>query len=274
MKVIVARLAPKEVVDRQHPLGGVSFVVLVLFLSQSQAKIDPLTAVGIWLFDEGTGQVAMDSSPAKNDGEILGPKWVDGKIGKALEFNGVDDYVDCGEEESLNLVDHLTLTAWVKHQSGNDGYILMRNDPGDGVRQYGFLDYPSHETGVLDFFCHTAGGRVEMDNWQKTAIDDNNWHHVAITVDSPDVHLFVDGVDKGPDQLPDTMVSVDTSVWIGKRKPSNFPFQGIIDEVGIFNVALTEDDVNRVMTEGLSQVLAVSPAGKLATTWASLKNRS
>ena len=48
----------------------------------------------------------------------------------------MDDYVDCGDDDSLDLVDHLTLVAWVRHAPGNVGYVIIRNDAGDGIRLF------------------------------------------------------------------------------------------------------------------------------------------
>ncbi len=74
----------------------ISLVVISLrFAGISSAKIDPKNIVGMWLFDEGKGDIAKDSSGNKNDGTLMNdPKWVDGKKkpGKALEFDGKDDW--------------------------------------------------------------------------------------------------------------------------------------------------------------------------------------
>jgi hypothetical protein len=95
-------------------------VVVVLFAdgmltTQSYAKIDPKTIVGMWLFDEGKGDTAKDSSGNKNDGKFKGDlKWVDGKFGKALEFPGVDEnFVEVPHDDSLTLTT-FTFAAWVK----------------------------------------------------------------------------------------------------------------------------------------------------------------
>jgi hypothetical protein len=112
-----------------------------------------------------------------------------------------------------------------------------------------------------------------MDRWEKSAVNDNEWHHIAIAIDYPEIRLFIDGVDQGVQALPDNMVSTETSVWIGKRKPNNFAFKGIIDEVGIFNVGLSKDDVQRIMNDGLITALAVSSMSKLATSWATIKTQ-
>jgi hypothetical protein len=75
----------------------ISFIVVsLMFVGIGNAKIDPKNIVGMWLFDEGKGDIAKDSSENGNDGELMNdPKWVDGKKkpSKALEFDGKDDYV-------------------------------------------------------------------------------------------------------------------------------------------------------------------------------------
>ena len=68
-----------------------SLIVLsLMFAGVSSAELDPKTVVGMWLFDEGKGDTAVDSSENGNDGELVnGPKWVkDGQFGSALEFDG------------------------------------------------------------------------------------------------------------------------------------------------------------------------------------------
>ena len=65
-------------------------LMTLIFMIQSNAKIDPKSAAGVWLFDEESGKVAKDSSDNGYDGMFMGkgnPKWVEGKFGKALDFN-------------------------------------------------------------------------------------------------------------------------------------------------------------------------------------------
>ncbi len=73
-------------------------IVAVLILTvgpHAIGKIDPATVAGLWLFEEGGGNIATDSSDAGNHGTIAGPKkWQQGKFGRALEFNGSDVYVE------------------------------------------------------------------------------------------------------------------------------------------------------------------------------------
>ena len=93
MRVVLAKLS----------LVCISLIVISLMLTgQSSAKIDQETIVGMWLFDEGKGEVTKDSSGNGNDGKLMnGPKWVDGKFGKALEFDGTDDNVEMPNDSGL-----------------------------------------------------------------------------------------------------------------------------------------------------------------------------
>jgi hypothetical protein len=102
--------------------------------------------VGLWHFDEGKGKVAHDSSKYGNNGTLVkGPAWVEGKSGKALQFDGVDDYVKCGNPVSLNnITNEITFIAWVKPFKA-DGCI---------VRKWDWSDYSGYHldiyTGVYD----------------------------------------------------------------------------------------------------------------------------
>ncbi len=88
---------------------SISFV-LALGLGASVGNAGSL--VGYWSFDEGQGTVVHDQSGSGNDGTINGaPLWIEGPFGKALQLNGTSDYVDCGNAESLNITDKLTVSA-------------------------------------------------------------------------------------------------------------------------------------------------------------------
>jgi len=95
MKVVMIKLS----------LVCVSLIISLLFVAQSFAKIDPQTIAGVWLFDEGNGDITRDSSGQGNDGKlILNPEWAEGKLGKALEFHGTD-YVEISHSKSLDITE-------------------------------------------------------------------------------------------------------------------------------------------------------------------------
>ena len=98
-------------------------------LSAAEVSVDD--AIGIWLFDEGTGNVAKDSSPNGNDGELIaGPKWVKGKFGDALEFDGSGTSVETESADKLTEFElgdktDFTVTAWFKTDAGT-GFIMSK----------------------------------------------------------------------------------------------------------------------------------------------------
>lgn len=91
----------------------VVFTGLLLLTGFAYADIDPGSIVGIWLFDEGQGERASDSSGNGYDGTLNGPSWVAGKSGKALEYDATDDYVEIPHDDGLSLQTY-TIAAWVK----------------------------------------------------------------------------------------------------------------------------------------------------------------
>lgn len=101
------------------------------------------------------------------------------------------------------------------------------------------------------------------------------WSFVALTHDGKTLVLYVDGEVVGDLDVGKPTFTQDNdggSIWLTRWKGgAGWDFKGVLDEVAIFNAPLSEDDLNTVMTEGLEGALAVSPAGKLTTTWGDLK---
>jgi len=229
----------------------------------SYAKIDPKTAAGIWLFDEGSGNTARDSSVNKNNGTLKGGvKWVDGKFGKALEFDGKDGNVEVPDNDTLN-VTAVTLAAWVKSEAKQllDGNVIV----------YKLASY------VLQYWSTTinpgvfVGGQWCGSGWLPQAVMwDNDWHHVALTYDGSIQKFYVDGVFIGDNVACKGKIDIAAnSLTIGTGNTGFYT--GSIDEVAVFNVALEEDDFGIIITKGLRDIAAVLSIGKIAITWANIK---
>ena len=111
------------------------------------AEIDPETAVGVWLFDEGAGKTTKDSSGKEHDGTINGAKWKDGKIGKALEFDGAQ-WVSIDSTPELQLGEELTMMAWFYATdistwrqliAKSNEYLLRIDPPQEGNKMSAFV---------------------------------------------------------------------------------------------------------------------------------------
>jgi len=255
---------------------GISFIVISLMLaSVSNAEINEENILGIWLFNEGTGDVATDASGNGNDGTINGATWVDGKFGsKALSFDGAES-VDMG---NLQFAGTVTIVFWAKPSSVAAGRqnILCKAYGGEGC-------LTMEPDGRLSFYWGDCGGNcdpyVEVARPEPGTFVDNEWIHVAETRDVSirEYNMYKNGevaatdtwAECGSHPCGDGAAS-DLNLLIGDGYAGKF--RGIIDEVGIFNVVLSEDDIENIMNNGLANaVTAVSPSGKLATTWGGIK---
>ncbi len=101
------------------------------------------------------------------------------------------------------------------------------------------------------------------------------WYHVvgAWEASADSVKLYLDGVLQSTEGETPASPGNQQMLNLGRRTDGSAlsHFEGVIDEFGVFNVALTEDDILSIMTEGLKSIAAVLPAGKLTTTWAEIK---
>ena len=118
-----------------------------------------------------------------------------------------------------------------------------------------------------------SSGNEITDIIGQTVLWDGQWHHLAMSYDMESLKIYVDGILEGEKATEVEPNKIQVLVTIGSLPDRNFT-KGIIDEAAIFNVALDEEDISNIMNDGLKKTLglaAVSPAGKLITTWASIK---
>ena len=260
----------------------VSFVMIcAIFVSLSIAQIDPECVVGMWLFDEGAGKVAGDSSGKGNDGEFFGkPEWVDGKFGKALEFDGESAWVQIPDDPSLRVTTDVTVMAWIKPERytfpGVDwqGVVAKSNNP----RSYNIY---TEVSGQFLLSIHSGGIHVCGSSGLKLPLDE--WSHVAGVAEAAKaggkMRLFTNG--ELTKEMPSAALkdlpgdSDKNDVVIGRTWEDQRFFGGLIDEVALFNIALTDEEIKRIASNGLEKgigLVAVEPSSKLAATWGRLKN--
>ena len=266
MKTVVARVT----------IVCVSLMVIYLILTgQSSAEIDPETIVGVWLFDEGSGETTKDFSGKGNDGTLMkGPKWVSGNFGKALKFDGKDEISLPGVFNDIPNND-FTISFWTNVQdisgSGTVWTRLME-------ARYDNLNYVQFSiqinNGELGINVIDAGAETTF--IVDSPINADTWYHVAGVWDASadSVKLYLDGVLQSGAGTTPASPGNKKILNLGKRSDGTAlsHFDGIIDDFGVFDVALTEDDILSIMAEGLKSVAPVFPAGKLTTAWASIKS--
>ena len=245
--------------------------VAAILVSSGYAEIEPETIIGLWMFDEGEGDVAGDSSENGLDGQIMNDaNWVDGKFGDALELDGINDYVDLGTDERLK-PQRLTIMAWFNTRKLNGyGHIFQTGNDWDDIAG---IVFRVHQDGY--FQAAVTQGPGNTASWVNgPGLSAETWYHAALTFDGTTIILYIDGVEVARtagaevfyDQWPARIGSHSHAV--------SSLFDGFIDEVAYFSEALEEKDVLAIMNQGLEEIVgatAVSSSGKLATTWGGVK---
>ena len=269
-------------------IRGMTGVTLMAFLAISAyAKIEPATMAGIWLFDESSGDVAADRSGNGNEGILTGGvDWVDGPTnvhGSALEFDG-SGFVSISDSDSLDMEDAMTIVFWVRSEK------QMLDMWGDRQAVVG-KHYVEYEVGIyMDAQLHTYSSDLgaDYDEGIMTSFngkhpngdaewEEGTWYHVAWTLDGQHEMAWVDGVLLGEyDKAHEGTLPGTHPVEIGRRVGGGIPVTGAVDDVGIFSVALEEDDILLIYERGLGAatgITPVEPSGKLTSTWGALKTR-
>ena len=254
----------------------ISFIVIsLMFAGLSNARIDEESIMGMWLFNDGKGDTAKDSSPKGNDGKLMnGPEWVKGKSGQALSFDGKANYVEVSDSSSLDVSTEVSISLWAYinnfgTSSGDDVIIdKMCSDP---IGAFEILLFSANE--LEGRFTLATGTTIRLGQGLGLTPPDKSWHHYASTFKSGEQKLYFDGKAVAEDNQTGTLIQNDLPIDIGKGVERDYHFDGIIDEVGIFNVALTEKDIKDIMNKGLEGMTAVSQSGKLTTTWGDLKQQ-
>jgi len=245
-----------------------AFILVPAIVSYS--AVDVKTAIAVWLFDDGAGAVAKDSTSNKFDGNIAGAVWGDGKFGKALTFDGKSS-ITVESNDKLNIGTDLTLVAYFNATDLNDyRVILVKNN------QYLMrIDNPAEGNKMSTF--------INLGGWEPRASaivpEVNKWIHYAAVYDSAakKITIYVNGEVQGEVAREGNSTPNTEAINIGSWGTGSY-FIGMIDDVGIFNVALSAADVKSISDSGLKSVLkldsgtsSVSPSAKLVATWGDLK---
>ncbi len=163
---------------------------------------------------------------------------------RSIYFNGSTDYIDMEDAVNLN-PSEFTISAWINRESGsnNTSIVSKRNEP--FTEGY---DFKISSTGRLNARWENGGSTQQISSTQP--IPENEWHHVAIIYESGTATLYVDGV-RDSSVGRSAPIPTTQSFYIGaanKNTPTAF-FRGNIDEVRIWDVALTEDQLRFVMNQ-------------------------
>ena len=243
----------------------VSFILVLIIAGNASSDI-----VLHWGLDEDTGSVAHDLSGNGNDGENHGARPVEGKHGMALEYEGLNTWITVPDTPDLNFGPGESLTAlcWVKviGPPSGQGNFLAKYAIGAGTTPFYGMFHNSNNN--VHAYIRDAGGTL-VDPWSQNAINDDEWHHLALVRDTVagNVYLYVDG--NLDFEAEDTTGDLTNDVPLAIGRHTGEFLVGVVDEVMVLRQALSEDEVLASMTP--SSFLAIYSSGRLATTWAQIR---
>ncbi len=196
--------------------------------------------VAEYRFDTGTGGTAYDTA-GNNDGTITGANWTEGVNGKALEFDGDDDYVQGGD---VLPEENFTISGWVTTDKIDDDDNSM-----------GFVESSSSSEALIMYLATTHGS---ADNQMRlyaggeevlvgSDIRNTGWRHIVIARDGNNWSLYLDG---SLDATGTNSASLDSTITIGNSYGGARPHNGRIDEVKIYSKGLNKSKIRSLYNSG------------------------
>jgi len=215
-----------------------SFVlVLGLVLTSAAEGADP-SLVAWYRFDGN----AFDSSGNDLHGTEMGnPTYEAGVFGQAISLDGDGDYVDCGLAPEFDITDYITFTYWIK--------VVEFDKEWNTVISRGDDSWRSSRAGLNNFMEAAVGGTAGNYTYGVTPVDDGQWHHVGWVYDGTMNYLYVDGEVDATEENSGQITVSSYPLFIGTNSQYTLEreWTGLIDDVQIYNRALSQEEVQRVM---------------------------
>ncbi len=211
--------------------------------------------VAHWSFDEGAGNIAFDAGEYGNDGVLTnGPLWTIGRIDSAVDLDGIDDLIYCGDDPSLDIGGDFTIAAWVRFDAPVvDLFTLMSKNEGPGSTDKWVFGYAASYAGAysaLVFYFNSPGAGAEglaSSQWIPTS---NAWHHVAVTRSGTTFTFYVNGAARGQATASQALPVADAPLELGVSEGS-FHWGGAIDDVRIYGRGFSPGDIGILYKSGV-----------------------
>ncbi len=220
--------------------------------------------VGWWKLDDGTGTTAVDSSGNGNDATVYGdPQWIDGRLDGALQFDGVDDYVELPIGSMIGTLTNSTFLIWANFANAGGAWQRIW-DFGSGEQINMFLT-PRIGTGDPMRFAITETSYADEDQTTAPATLASGWHHVAVIIDiDNNAHrLYLDGelVAENTDaRYSPSTLGETTQNWLGRSQyVADGYFVGSLDDFQIYNHAMSANEIRTITIENFQQAWEPRP---------------
>jgi hypothetical protein len=201
--------------------------------------------VAYWKLDETSGGTAHDTSSNGNDGTLYNMEngdWVTGHVEGALKFNGSDEYVRVYDDSSFDIADKITLAAWINPDNASSWRTIASK----------FAHTPSCRKDLYWFLYNNKIGACLAGpcsgNWTpNVSISTGTWTHVALTYDGAAMKMYKNGACAATTSASGALMlaqfSSNESFYLGRNSEWSQYYDGKLDEVSIYNCALTDGQV-------------------------------
>jgi hypothetical protein len=209
----------------------------------------PAGLVAAYAFNEGSGSTVADASGHGHAGTISGATWTTGKYGQALSFDGTNDWVTIADSNLLDLTTGMTLSAWV-YLTANTGWrtVIIKERVGNEV--YTLHANTNQNRPQLAIVSGGSGQLQVLGGPARLAL--NLWTHLAATYNGTVLRLFVNGVEVASRAVASGAVMTSGApLRIGGNSIWGEFFKGLIDEVRIYNRALSGAEIQTDMATPL-----------------------
>jgi hypothetical protein len=214
--------------------GGTASAILEVTVADAAGGL-----VAAFGFDEGSGTSAVDVSGNGNDGTVSGAGRVAGKFGGALSFDGVDDIVVVPDAAALDLTSGMTIEAWVRPTQASGWRTVALKETAGGLA-YGLY---AHDSAVGPG-AYVNVGALDENATVPTALTLGAWTHVAATYDGAALKVYVNGALAATHALSGSLVQSGRPLGIGGNRVWGEYFAGAIDEVRIYDRALSAAQID------------------------------
>jgi hypothetical protein len=224
----------------------------------------PPGLVASYGFDEGTGGTVGDASGHGNGGDKGGATWVPiGRMGGALSFDGIDDMISVPDSPTLDVTTGVTFSAWLRPDALGSAWrtlIFKQRDGGNlvygGYANTGLAAVPNGELTIGSTVVPVKG---------TSKVPDGEWTHLATTYDGAQLRLYVNGTQVASVPRTGLIATSSGALHVGGNETWGEYFDGLIDEVRIYDRALPVDEILADMNTGVTPdskaptVTAVTP---------------
>ncbi len=255
--VVVRSRAADDSANIEAPSAGVTVNVSYKLTSTTGL-------VAAYSFNEGTGSTVADSSGNGNTGTILGATWTTGLYGNALSFNGTNSWVTVNGSSSLNLTGGMTLEAWVKPTAAASNWTAVML---------------KERTGGLDYALYAADGanqppagyidtsNTDYDSRGLSLLPLNSWSFLTATYDGSNLDLYVNGTLVTAQTVSGLITtSASGALRIGGDSIWGEYFQGLIDNIRVYNRALNVGEIRSDLSTPVGGALENTPPTGLITS--------